>query len=99
MLTGNYAANFVQGLQGLQGLEGGSKGPIDPDGHTMILACCKECWCVWYGCVPWCMCVCLWCGGAGVLCVYGGLWWPSAADAPATDAPPVLLLLTLPLLL
>ena len=35
MLTGQYAANFVQGLQGLSPL-------IDPHGHIMIVACCKH---------------------------------------------------------
>ena len=34
MLTGNYAANFVQGLQG-------DVGGLD-DGHTQITACCKH---------------------------------------------------------
>ena len=34
MLTGNYAANFVQGLQG-------DVGGLDED-HTQITACCKH---------------------------------------------------------
>jgi beta-glucosidase-like glycosyl hydrolase len=45
MLTGQYAANFVQGLQGLQSEYPAAKshGPIDSkDGHMMIVACCKH---------------------------------------------------------
>ena len=45
MLTGSYAANFVQGLQGLQSEYPPAKshGPIDSkDGHMMIVACCKH---------------------------------------------------------
>ena len=45
MLTGQYAANFVQGLQGLQSDVALAKnhGPIDTkDGHLMISACCKH---------------------------------------------------------
>ena len=39
MLTGNYAANFVQGLQGEP--HAGLPSIMDPN-HTMILGCCKH---------------------------------------------------------